>query len=45
MFSLPSTVEIAGQSYPVRSDYCVILEILVILDDPDLTDGDKINWN
>ena len=41
MFSLPSTVEIAGQSYPVRTDYRVILEILVMLDDPDLTDGDK----
>ena len=41
MFSLPSTVEIAGQSYPVRTDYRVILEILVMLDDPDLSDGDK----
>ena len=41
MFSLPTTVEIAGQSYPVRTDYRAILEILVMLDDPDLSDGDK----
>ena len=41
MFSLPTTVEIAGQSYPVRTDYRVILEIFVMLDDPDLTDADK----
>ena len=41
MFSLPITVEIDGRSYPVRTDYRVILEILVMLDDPDLTDGDK----
>ncbi len=28
-------------SYPVRSDFRVILEIFVMLDDPDLTDADK----
>ena len=41
MFSLPSEVDVAGRSYEVRTDYRVILEILVMLDDPDLSDGDK----
>ena len=41
MFSLPTTVTVSGIEYPVRTDYRVILEILVMLDDPDLTDGDK----
>ena len=44
-FNLPVTVTVSGIEYPVRTDYRVILEILVILDDPELTDGDKINWN
>ena len=41
MFSLPATVEIDGRSYGIRADFRVILEIFVMLDDPDLTDGDK----
>ena len=41
MFSLPTTVTVSGIEYPVRTDYRVILEILVMLDDPDLSDGDK----
>ena len=40
-FNLPVTVTVSGIEYPVRTDYRVILEILVMLDDPDLTDGDK----
>ena len=41
IFSLPTTVTVSGIEYPVRTDYRVILEILVMLDDPDLSDGDK----
>ena len=41
MFSLPATVEIDGRSYGIRADFRVILEIFVMLDDPDLTDADK----
>ena len=41
MFSLSSKVEIDGRSYEIRTDYRVILEIFVMLDDPDLSDGDK----
>ena len=41
MFDLPSTVTISGIEYPVRTDFRTILEIFVMLDDPDLTDADK----
>ena len=41
MFDLPSTVTISGIEYPIRTDFRTILEILVMLDDPDLTDADK----
>ena len=41
MFSLPDTVSINECEYRVRTDFRVILEIFVMLDDPDLTDADK----
>ena len=41
MFTLPDTVTVSGREYPVRTDFRVILEIFVMLDDPDLTDADK----
>ena len=41
MFVLPDTVTVSGCEYPVRTDFRVVLEIFVMLDDPDLTDADK----
>ena len=41
MFSLPDCVRISDASYPIRTDFRVILEIFVMLDDPNLTDADK----
>ena len=41
MFHLPYTVTVGEKEYPVRTDFRVILEIFVMLDDPDLTDADK----
>jgi hypothetical protein len=41
MFDLPSTVMISGIEYPVRTDFRTILEIFMMLDDPDLSDADK----
>ena len=41
IFSLPTSVAAGDKSYSVRSDFHVILEIFVMLDDPDLTDADK----
>ena len=42
MFELPEHVNIGEKEYRVRTDFRVILEIFVMLNDPDLTDGDKI---
>jgi hypothetical protein len=41
MFELPTVVEIGDQSYPIRTDFRVVLEIFTMLDDPDLNDADK----
>ncbi|MBO5639447.1 MAG: hypothetical protein J5916_06005 [Oscillospiraceae bacterium] len=41
IFSLPTSVAAGDKSYSVRTDFRVILEIFVMLDDPDLTDADK----
>ena len=40
-FSLPDSVTVSDCEYPVRTDFRVILEIFVMLDDPDLSDADK----
>ena len=40
-FILPDTVTVSDREHPVRTDFRVILEIFVMLDDPDLTDADK----
>lgn len=40
-FNLPDAVTVSGTEYPVRTDFRTILEIFVMLDDPDLTDADK----
>ena len=40
-FSLSDSVTISGTEYLVRTDFRTILEIFVMLDDPDLTDADK----
>ena len=34
MFSLPTTVQVSGRVVPVRTDFRVILEIFVMLEDP-----------
>lgn len=41
MFDLPTSVTVSGCEYPMRTDFRVILEIFIMLDDPDLTDADK----
>ena len=40
-FTLPDSVTVSGTDYPIRTDFRVILEIFVMLDDPDLIDADK----
>ena len=41
MFSLPISVTVSGREVPVRTDFRVILEIFVMLADPELSDNDK----
>ena len=41
MFVLPDSVTVSGTDYPIRTDFRTILEIFVMLDDPDLSDADK----
>ena len=38
---LRDEVEAEGKSWPIRSEYRVILDILRMTEDPDLSDGDK----
>ena len=40
-FSLPKSVEIDGEEYAIRYDFRVILEIIIMLQDSDLTGADK----
>lgn len=39
--TLPKTVEINGECYDIRYDFRVILEIIAMLNDPDLENEDK----
>lgn len=41
MFGLPTTVDIAGVEYEIRSDFRDILEICTALNDPELSDQEK----
>ena len=41
MFDLEDSVNIDGSPYQIRTDFRVILEIFVMLNDPDLDDRDK----
>ncbi len=40
-FSLPDSVTVSDIEYSIRTDFRTILEIFMMLDDPDLTDADK----
>lgn len=39
--TLPKTVEIDGKTFGIRYDFRVIIEILIMLNDPDLSNDDK----
>ena len=41
LFNLPVSVQISGAEVPIRTDFRVILEIFVMLGDPELSDTDK----
>lgn len=41
IYDLPTSLEIGGKEYEIRSDYRAALDICVALSDPDLEDGEK----
>ena len=41
MYSLPTSLEVCGVNYPIRSDYRAVLDICTALSDVDLSDQDK----
>ena len=41
-YGLPTSVELGGKEYAIRSDYRAILDILEAISDPELDDNDKI---
>ena len=38
---LPKTIELHGENFAIRFDFCVILEIIIMLNDPSLDNDDK----
>lgn len=43
IYDLPTSVEVGGNEYAIRSDYRAVLDICAALSDPELTDQDKGN--
>lgn len=41
IYGLPKTVEVNGAVYNIRSDYRAILDIIIVLSDPDLTNNER----
>lgn len=41
MYDLPTSLEICGTEYTIRSDYRAVLDICTALSDPDLSEQDK----
>lgn len=42
-FSMPESLDVAGNTYDIRTDYRDILRILLAFEDPDLENIDKMN--
>ena len=42
-YDLPEAVEVNGVRCPIRTDYRAILDILTALNDPELTDADRVS--
>lgn len=40
-YSLPKTLDVDGKSYNIRSDYRVIIDILIAISDPDMEDWER----
>ena len=42
VFDLPTSLDVAGTTYPIDSDFRAVLNALLAYDDPDLTDAEKM---
>ena len=40
-YSLPTSIDVGGREYAIRTDYRAILDILAAENDPDLTAAEK----
>ena len=40
-YELPTSVMVDGEEFQIRTDYRAILDIIIALSDPDLTDNDR----
>ena len=40
-YELPASVSIGGRDFAIRTDYRAILDIILALNDPELTDEDR----
>lgn len=40
-YDLPTAVTIGGKEYAIRSDYRAVLDVMQVIADPDLTDGER----
>ena len=40
-YDLPVALEVAGKEYGIRSDFRAVLDILIAMTDPDLSDYEK----
>lgn len=41
-YDLPETVEVGGREYAIRSDYRAALDVMQVIADPELTDGERM---
>lgn len=42
IYDLPTSLPVCGAEYEIRSDYRAILDIIIALNDPELTDSEKV---
>ncbi len=41
-YDLPTSLEIGGRTYEIRSDYRAVLDVMRVMADPEITDGERI---
>lgn len=41
IYELPTTLNVAGTDYPIRTDFRVIIDILIAMSDPEMEDWER----